>query len=140
MRFDQWWRRAVRAGHAFAEGARLHRNEPMRHNRRALRSIALWAVVMPIGTLGAAVLLGLAWPPAAAIAVLVATALYGVQCLRIAFARARRGTEWNDSIRYALFVMVGKFAELSGVVRFLVNRLFRKGSRLIEYKSAAASV
>src|SRR5690606_31867685 len=46
-RFPQWWRRAVRSGHAFAEGAHLHGAPPERHWVRETRRAWAWGVAMP---------------------------------------------------------------------------------------------
>jgi hypothetical protein len=55
-RFGQWWRRCVRSGYGFAEGALLHGAPPLRHWVREVCSILFWGLVLP------AVILGLAWP------------------------------------------------------------------------------
>src|SRR5438105_1308664 len=47
-RCRQWWRRSVRAGHAYAEGAWLHRAGPIRHWRREVRSNWFWGLLLPI--------------------------------------------------------------------------------------------
>ena len=50
-RFSQWWRRAMRAGYAFAQGAHLHGASPERHwvweSRRAWLWAAMAAARMP---------------------------------------------------------------------------------------------
>ncbi|NEP44967.1 MAG: glycosyltransferase, partial [Okeania sp. SIO2H7] len=56
MAFGQWWKRAKRAGHAFAEGASLHGNSEQRHWVRETRSTWLWGVAIP------AIALLSAWP------------------------------------------------------------------------------
>ena len=55
-RFAQWWRRSVRAGHAYAEGAARYGRTPERHFVRQVRSILFWGIGLP----AAAVVL--AWP------------------------------------------------------------------------------
>ena len=42
-RFAQWWKRNVRAGHAFAEGYALHGAPPERFRQREVRSNYAWA-------------------------------------------------------------------------------------------------
>jgi len=41
--FAQWWKRTVRTGHAYAEGAAMHGRGVERHDVRQVRSIVLWA-------------------------------------------------------------------------------------------------
>jgi hypothetical protein len=54
-RFRQWWRRGVRAGHAYAEGAARHGRESERHWVREVRSNWIWGLVLPGLALGLAV-------------------------------------------------------------------------------------
>jgi Predicted glycosyltransferases len=43
-RFSQWWKRHLRAGYAYAQGASLHGKPPENHWVRETRSIWLWGV------------------------------------------------------------------------------------------------
>ena len=54
LRFDQWWKRNVRAGHAFAEGSTLH-GKRTGHWVKETRRIWLWGALVPVVALGAAV-------------------------------------------------------------------------------------
>lgn len=47
-RFGQWWKRNVRAGHAYAESYALHGNEPEKFRKKETRSIVVWAVLIPL--------------------------------------------------------------------------------------------
>ena len=58
-RFGQWWRRSVRAGYAFAQGAHLHGAPPERHWVRESRRAWLWGVWLPLACLMASA----AFPP-----------------------------------------------------------------------------
>ena len=55
-RFQQWWKRSVRTGHAYAEGSSMYGRTSERHFVRQTRSTIFWGIAAPI--LG----LGLAWP------------------------------------------------------------------------------
>src|SRR5678815_4909091 len=46
--WGQWWRRTLRAGHAYAEGAAMHGALPERHCVREVRSIVFWGAVLPL--------------------------------------------------------------------------------------------
>ncbi|MBX3466626.1 MAG: glycosyltransferase family 2 protein [Planctomycetes bacterium] len=129
-RFGQWWRRTVRAGHAYAEGAHLHGAGPERHWVREARRAVLWGAVLPavaLGgaplTLGGSLLLGLAYPACAA---------------RVYARVRRRGRSRADAAAYAAFTVLGKLPELQGVLRFHRRRLTGARRELIEYKGAAA--
>lgn len=135
-RFGQWWRRARRAGHAYAEGASLHGRGPFRHNVRSLRSAWLWGVLLPAAAMagvGLAVLLDPLWwiLPAAVVALL------GVQTARIASKRRRAGGR-ERALLYAVFCMIAKPAQAIGAAEFHLNRMLGRRRRLIEYKQPSA--
>ncbi|HUG23786.1 MAG TPA: glycosyltransferase family 2 protein, partial [Albitalea sp.] len=123
IRFGQWWSRATRAGFAFAEGSRLHGKPPERHWVRESRSAWFWGVGAPV----AIVLLSLAWGPQALVLALV----YPLQVLRL-FLRGT-GAPKPRAAR-ALFLVVGKFAEAWGQLRYTWRELRGGPARLIEYK------
>lgn len=128
-RFGQWWRRSVRAGHAYAEGAWMHGRSPQRHNVREVRSILTWALFIPAATAA------LVWPAGGWGLLLLS--LYPLQWWRIFVGQRRRGRTASQSRLYATFTMLGKFAQLRGMVGFAWNRLRGRRMRLIEYKGAA---
>lgn len=117
-RLGQWWKRSVRAGHAYAEGAWLHGAPPERHWVRETLRALVWGVGIPLASLLLALLFGPGW--------LALLAVYPLQWLRF-WRRTRDGAE-------AGFLVLGKFAEASGVVKFHAGRLAGRGGRIIEYK------
>ena len=125
-KFGQWWRRAKRSGHAYAEAYALHGSEPGRFRRRQILSVLLWTIGLPIITIVSIWLLG----PFGLILLLGYPALI----CRIFAHRLKIGDEKFDAILYALFNTIGKFAELLGLLAYW-NRRFRKMQpRIIEYK------
>ena len=122
-RWSQWWRRNVRAGHAFAEGAFLHGGPPERHYVAEARRAVLWGVALPIALLLAPV----AWLPLAWLWL-----AYPLQWLRIGLRLRRAGQEipWTQSA----FFLLGRFAEASGVLRFWSGHAMHRRSAIIEYK------
>ncbi|WP_280152741.1 glycosyltransferase [Piscinibacter sp. XHJ-5] len=122
-RFSQWWRRAVRAGFAFAEGAHLHGRPPERHWVRESRSALAWGLLLPL----AIVLLSLAFGPLA----LWLAAAYPLQMLRL---YRREAGPARTRLARAFFLVLGKFAEALGELRYALSRLRGGGARLIEYK------
>lgn len=132
MHFRQWWKRAVRSGHAYAEGAALHGRGPTRHWVRQCRSNWLWGAIIP------AILLTLAIPTKGWS--LLGWGLYPLQALRIAQGRRRHfGNPWRDAYLYGAFATIGKLPCAIGQAKYWLNRLTGKQSRLIEYKPATSN-
>jgi GT2 family glycosyltransferase len=137
-RWRQWFRRTVRGGWAFAEGASMHGAGPERYGRRALRSIFLWGAAVPAAALGAGVAAAVAGAPPAAILLtaVVPLSAWPAMALRIALRRrASHGDPWRHALLYGATTMLGKIPELIGVLRHAAHR--RRGGRaaLIEYKA-----
>jgi len=108
LRFGQWWRRARRAGHAYAEHVARHGAAADPAWVRSRASIIAWGGVLPLVTL----LLLLAKPPLALGPVL----LWLMQVARI----ARR--ERVDGPAIGTMTMVAKFAQMIGLIDFSVRR------------------
>jgi GT2 family glycosyltransferase len=122
-RFGQWWQRTLRAGHAFAEGAYLHGAPPERHWQQESRRAWLWGLGIPMATVIACALLGLPG--------LLTLLIYPLQVVRL----ARRGVRSRrENWLQAGFLVLGKFPEMLGQVKFLLNRIGAHKSTLIEYK------
>ncbi len=121
-RFSQWWTRSVRAGSAYAQSSYTHGDA--KYNVRQSLSIWLWAFVIP--------LIAIAGIPITAGLSLGVLLLYPILGWRIYRWRRRIGDPLRDSVVYALFTIIGKWANLVGQLRFWRTR----ESKLIEYKSA----
>ncbi len=121
-RFSQWWKRSMRAGYAFAEGAHLHGAPPERHWVRESRSAWVWGLGLPLALL----LLGLVWP-----VVFWGLLVYPLQVARLAI---KGSGSFKLRLARAFFLVLGKFAEAAGQLKFLRQRLHGGPARLIEYK------
>jgi glycosyltransferase involved in cell wall biosynthesis len=122
--FSQWWHRSVRAGYAYALGASIHGAPPERHWVRESRRSLIWGFLIPVlGLVGA--LMGYVYVGVAVMFIFL------IQWLRL-FTRGRGDRRLRQA--GATFLIVGKFAEFTGQIRFLWHRLVRQQSRLIEYK------
>jgi GT2 family glycosyltransferase len=124
-RFGQWWRRAVRSGHAIGQRSFLNGRGPSRDCVRARRSTLFWGMLVPSVALAAAIPTG-----GVSLALLLG---YAVLAWRVFRHRLGRGDAPADARIYAAFNVVGKFAEAIGLLKFFWNRA--TGSfRIIEYK------
>jgi GT2 family glycosyltransferase len=120
--FRQWWKRAVRAGHAYAEGF-------LRFGlwRRELASIAAYALVIPTAIAAlAAPTTGLS---------LLGLVVYAWLYLRVRGHRLARGDAARDASAYARYSVIGKFAQAVGIAKYLLGRVFHRPTRIIEYKA-----
>lgn len=122
-RFSQWWKRARRAGHAYAEVSALHRRSARRIWARETRRALLWTGVAPAALLLAA--LASPW-------FLLLLLAYPAQAARLWLAaRPRLG---KDAAPWALLTVLGKVPETFGVLTYWWNRMTRRKAALIEYK------
>jgi len=129
-RFGQWWTRAVRCGHAYAEGRAMHGDTPERYRVDEMRSIVEWAMLLPL------LALGLAWLTWGASLLLLGA--YALLWHRVRRQRVESGDGREDAALYARYCVLSKFAQLIGAARYWWNRLRGRASALIEYKSANA--
>jgi GT2 family glycosyltransferase len=123
-RFTQWWWRAVRCGHAYAEGAALHGAPPDLHWVAETRRTLIWGLAMP-----SAIVLGMiGFSPWLAVFILV----YPAQVLRLGLRGClpSRRSRWLQ----AFFWVLSRFPEALGVARYWLGRQFNQHSTLIEYK------
>ena len=122
-RFGQWWRRTQRSGYAFAQGAYLHGALPERYRIWESRRAWLWGVWLPLACL----VIGLAFGPWGWAAWLI----FPLQILR---QTMRNRGPLKQRALLALFQLLARFPEACGQIKFMLDRLFGRQARLIEYK------
>ena len=123
VRFSQWWRRQMRSGYAFVQGAQLHGRSPDRHwvweSRRAL----IWGLGFPLVLISATFVSG--WWGA------LLSLVYPLQILRR--MPAMHGA-WRTRFNLAFFEQLSRFAEMMGELRFFRDQYLGRHRKLIEYK------
>ncbi len=128
-RFSQWWKRAVRAGHAYAEGAAMHGRSPERHFVRESLSGWLYGVLVPLAIIVTAIVVS-PWA-------LLAFLIYGLLWAKIARGRRRsHGDPWRFAGLYAAACLLAKPAECWGQTRYWVRRVLRRPPKIIQHKTA----
>jgi len=128
-RFGQWWRRARRAGWAYAEGAALHGASPERHWLRESRSILFWGLLLP------ALALLLAWPTRG-LSLLLLLAGWLALTGRIYLRAVRAGDARRDARLLAGFTVLAKLPQALGQLQFLGSRALGRRRRLLESRVA----
>ncbi len=128
-RFSQWWRRSVRAGQAYAQGAALHGRSPELCGVRNCRSNWFWGLVLPL------VVAALAWPTHGWSLLLLGG--YLVLAWRVYRHSRRRSLGAGHSLLYAAHIVLGKFPQSLGQAKFFLARLVGSKPRLIEHKDLA---
>jgi glycosyltransferase involved in cell wall biosynthesis len=136
-RFGQWWRRAERSGHAFAELAARHPGSQLHDYDRRVRSVLFWGAAPPVIAVLLLVTAVLARSPCPMVVAGLVLALPLLQLARLV-VRERRRRPAPDAMTFALFLMLAKPAQAIGVARFWRGRLGGRRSGLIEYKGSPA--
>ncbi len=127
MHFIEWWRRTVRTGHAYAEGATMHGKSVQKHNVRQCRSNWVWGLILPI-------FMAVLAAPTHGLSLLLLLG-YVLLLYRVFKWRKSLGNSHRNAIIYAGFTVLGKFPCALGQILYWKNRLQGKVSTLIEYKA-----
>ena len=122
-RASQWWKRSMRTGFTYAEGVYLHGAPPERHCVRESRRAWLWGLGLPVAVVIGALASSPWW--------LAAMAIYPLQMLRLYVGFP--GPAKDRALR-AVFLVLGKFAEVAGQCKFLALHWSGRQAHLIEYK------
>lgn len=125
-RFSQWWSRAKRCGHAYAELYRMYGRPPERKFASELRRTWIWGAIVPSAAVSLTLpTLGLSW---------LLLGAYPLRAAKVAKATRRRGFGWADALAWSVSCTIAPFPEVLGAAKFHVDRIKGKRSVLIEYK------
>ena len=131
-RFSQWWKRSLRSGHAYAEGAWLYGKALERHRVKETKSIWLWGAIVPsivisllLPTKGWSLILLLSYPPL----------IYKIY----RYFLQNRGFNSKNAFLYAVNCIFIKFPQVQGQIQFYINKLFKQRVDIIEYKHSKIS-
>ena len=127
-RFMEWWRRARRTGHAYAQVAALHGKNEERYFVRECRRAWIWGLVIP------AIALGLA-PFTRGVSLLVLL-FYGPQFGWIVRNARKRGWLLGDATIYAFFTTLSKFPAVEGMIAYHWRRWRGDPLTIMEHKES----
>ena len=132
-RFRQWWKRTVRAGHAYAEVATLHGSLSERLRWRKLIGIWFWALLPAV-----AVAL---WPVIGSLSLIAAALAYALLVAKTTVYRMRKHRERLPAASlYATACVLAKWPQAIGSLAYFWNRLRGSRTPLIEYSQHAIGV
>lgn len=120
--FGQWWKRAVRSGHGFAQVGHLHPEYFKTERRR----VWLFGAILPlIALIGAFISI---WIPVGILG------LYGVSYLRTVRGLQRQGLPINEALHHSIYLSLSKFPNVLGMLTFWLRHFQEGDMEIIEYK------
>jgi glycosyltransferase involved in cell wall biosynthesis len=122
-RFYQWWRRTVRSGYAFAQGAVIHGGSLERHWIWECCRAWLWAICLPLTIMICLILTG-SW----------AWLLFLIYPAQLVKQILRSGGTMRNRVLVSFFQVLARFPEVCGQLLYLRDRLVARQAHLIEYK------
>ncbi|SIT87273.1 Glycosyltransferase, GT2 family [Yoonia rosea] len=122
MRFGQWWQRAVRAGHGFAQVGALHPE----HFLRARQRVWVYGAILPL--LAVVAMSVSAW------FLLPVLGLYVVSYLRTARSLMASGLAPRKAVHHSVFLSLSKFPNLIGLLTYHWRVMRHTDMAIIEYK------
>ncbi|MEO9781921.1 MAG: glycosyltransferase family 2 protein [Sedimentitalea sp.] len=121
-RFSQWWQRAVRTGHGFAQVGALHPEYFTRERKRAW----IYGALLPIAAF-AGLFISL-WITLAVLAIFVLSYIRTVQGLM------RDNLPFGSAAKQAVFLTLSKVPNVIGMLTYLWRRKRAAPMKIIEYK------
>lgn len=134
LTFSSWLKRARRSGFAYAEHVWRHGTRAFPQWRRQVLSILFWGLILPVGGVMAAILASWYVPSGSVLFVAMLVLIFVSQGSRIALNKVRQNLVPADAIRFAVLVLIGKNAEMQGIVECWLSHLNSREKKIIEYK------
>lgn len=122
MRFSQWWKRAIRTGHAFAQIGHMH---PEYWYRERLRGW-FYGLILPVIAISGA-FISFAAP-------VMVIGIYALSYLKTMRNLQLEGLPMHEALKQAIFLSLSKFPNFLGMLRYYWRCLRGKQMHLIEYK------
>lgn len=119
-RFGQWWQRAVRSGHGFAQVGDIHPDFFVRERRR----VWVYGLAVPL-----IALCGLVATPL----LVLAAVIYAFNYLRT-FQGLARDLPKGQAAHHALFITFSKIPNMIGMATYLLRKRRGAAMEIIEYK------
>lgn len=121
-KFSQWWKRAVRAGHGFAQVGDIHPG----YFRPQRRRVMIWGGGVPL----LALILTITWTPLLVGIALLYLASYSRCLWRFRDSHFSR----QQTTKLAALLVLSKLPNLQGMLTWKISRLRQSRPTIIEYK------
>ncbi|MBL1321898.1 MAG: glycosyltransferase family 2 protein [Methylophaga sp.] len=125
LKFSQWWKRSVRAGHAIGQRAFINGDSAHRDCMKERNSTLFWGGLIPL-------LIVVLLPFTQGYSLLLVGAYFYLGYRVITF-RLKLGDSLSDAWFYTKFLLLSKFANMVGLMKFNFNKLSER-YEIIEYK------
>ncbi|WP_431297624.1 glycosyltransferase [Tabrizicola sp. BL-A-41-H6] len=122
LRFRQWWQRAVRTGHAYAQVGAIHPE----HFHRERQRVWIYGAILPLLALLSPVL---SWWLS-----LPLIGGYSISYIRTARGLHANGLPLGKALHQALFLCISKLPNLAGLLTYHWRSWRKQDINLIEYK------
>ncbi|MCC5968927.1 MAG: glycosyltransferase [Pararhodobacter sp.] len=120
--FAQWWQRAIRAGHGFAQVGDLHSGHFVKERRRVWLFGAALPFLAVVGVI-------LSWP-----LLLAVLAIYALSYGRTVQGQRAFGLPLSKAMRHSVLLFLSKFPNLIGAMRYHRRKWRGRDMEIIEYK------
>lgn len=122
LHFSQWWQRAIRSGHGFAQVGDLHPEHFINERRR----VWLFGAILPfLGIVGAVLF---PWLFVLVLLAYIASYVRTVEGLR------KAGLSLTEAMHHAVLLFLSKFPNLVGAMRYWKRKRRGWDMEIIEYK------
>jgi GT2 family glycosyltransferase len=128
-KFNIWWRRMIRSGYAMALGAHRY---PITERKFELRRLQKTIAVSFFGFL--ALLLPLAPQINFIDTFIIVMICYFLYFVKIILNQTKKKYSFCEASKYSAFCIIGKWAELWGILKYVLEVLQGNSPKLIEYK------
>ena len=127
LKFNQWWKRSIRGGYAYANGFILHRKDKRGYYAKEVRSIIIWGFSMPLFILLLSLFVNFFF--------FCLYAIYPIQLLRMSLSKWKRNNcSEKDSLLFSFFTILSKVPQFIGFLTFFKRLILQKNHQIIEYK------
>jgi len=124
--FFQWWKRSVRTGHGYAQGAAMHGKSSLKHYLRESYSSWFWGCLFPLSVLFSSFFL-YKW-------LLLLFLAYPLMFVKIFLSFIRQGKEKETAALYSVNCILSKFPQVLGQFKFCFRKTLGQKIQIIEYK------